>query len=461
MDGDAWRLEAQVLEAVQTKGLAQPGDTVLVAVSGGADSVALLAALHALRGPLGVTIHAAHYEHGIRAEASRADAGYVQALCARLGVPCQMGEGDVPALRAAWKCSLEDAARRARYAFLEAAAARAGASVIALAHQLEDQAETMLLHLVHGCGLQGLRGMRARQGNRIRPLLEIPRAALEAYLIARGIPWREDATNADTAHARNLLRHSVFPHLRQLNPRVAQAMARTAVLAGRAADQLERAAAQDLAGRTKRMPYGAFWEPARTPSPEAVRLFAARAGVPALDARQTDGLVGITPGKTANLPGGWRALRTPRRLHLLKPAPDAARLDEGDIVRTDAPPGWTGDGVHTQAVDAEALEGAVFRFRRPGDVFAPLGGGTQKLKQTLMDAGIDRPFRDMLPLLARDNRVLWIVGLKAGRDAAVGPDTRRAVRLTYAGSLPWALPADTPCQAYDQGMQVDGGTDDD
>lgn len=442
MDSRGERLEAQVLETIRTHGLAGPGDTVLVAVSGGADSVALLLLLCALQGPLGIAVRVAHYEHGIRGEASREDARFVQALCGRLSVPCAVGEGDVPALRAAWRCSLEEAARRARYAFLEATAARTGADVIALAHQQEDQAETLLLHLTHGCGLEGLRGMRMRQGNHIRPLLSISRDALVAYLRARGASWREDATNADTAHARNLLRHAVFPVLRRLNPRIAEAMGRTASIAGQAADRLASEASEALRGSMKMLPYGAFWMPQDAVAADALRLFAARAGVPPLDARQTEAALGLRPGDMTNLPGGWRMLRTRWRLHLLRPDPALAVLDASAFVQAEAPPGFVGDGVCVQALDATAAEGAVLRFRQAGDVFAPLGGGTQKLKQTLMDAGVDRPFRDILPVLAKGNRVLWIVGLKAGRDAAIRPDTRRAVQWTYLGDLPWTLPVD-------------------
>ncbi len=440
MMGD-FALSAQVAAFIAQNRLLSPGDRVLVAVSGGADSVALLTLLLEMREALGISVTVAHYEHGIRGEASREDARFVQAFCAEWGVSCQVGHGDVPELAARTKCSLEDAARQARYAFLEEAAESAGANKIALAHQLEDQAETLLLHLVHGCGLDGLAAMRPRQGNRIRPLLDTPRAALEEYLRVRGIVWREDATNLDTVHARNLLRREVFPLLRRLNPRAAEAMARTAAQAAQAADRQAVYAAAALVGHVKWLPYGAFWLlEGQSPMPEAVRAFARWAGVPPLDARQTDEVTRLAPGEMANLPEGWRALRTARRMHLLAPKPAVPILDEAAFAREACGLADLGDGIRVQAFDADKLDGAAFRFRREGDVFAPLGSdGTQKLKRTLQDAGIDRPFRSHMPVLARGNRVLWIVGLRPARDAAVTPETERAMRIRYMGDLPWEI----------------------
>lgn len=434
-------LEAQVLRVLREETRVRAGDPVLAAVSGGADSVALLLLLSVAQREMGISLEAAHYEHGIRGEASRGDAAFVLALCEKLAVPCHVQHGDVPALRAQWRCSMEEAARRARYAFFEETAALCGARFIALAHQQEDQAETLLLHLVHGAGLQGLSAMRARQGNRIRPLLGVPRRALEAYLREKGQPWREDASNEDTRHARNLLRHEVFPVLQRMNPNVHEAMARTAALAAQAYGTLREAAEAALEGRVKMLSYGALWAVGeQSLPPEAVRLFAEKAGVPPPEAGHVRAVCALCPGQTANLPGGWRALRTRERLHLLRPNPLPHAINPADFSRGPPREGFLGNGIRAQVFDACALEGAAFRTRRPGDTFAPLGcGGTQKLKQTLIDAGVDRPFRDLLPMLARGSRVLWIVGLKPSRDAAIGPATRARVQIDYRGDLPWEI----------------------
>lgn len=441
VDGSLMPLEERVLDSMRAQGLVSPGDTVLVAVSGGADSMALLLILCAVQAQVPLSVHVAHYEHGIRGEASLQDAAFVQVFCQEWGIPFHLGRGDVPALAALERRSLEDAARKARYAFLEETAARIGADRIALAHQQEDQAETLLLHLVHGSGLQGMAGMRPRRQNRIRPLLDIPRAELEAYLRAKGVTWREDETNADTAYARNVIRREVLPRLARLNPRVAEAMARAAGHAAEAYDELVQVARAQLSGRTKRLPYGAFLDlTGQVPMKEALRLFCRDAGVPELDAEQTGGLAQLAPGGMLNLPGGWRAYRSRTRLHLLDPMPVAPQLALDDFVQTPANPLETGDGIRTQVLDASLVAEATFRFRQDGDTFAPIGmEGTQKLKHTLQAAGIDRPFRDLLPVLAIGSRVLWIVGIKAGRDAAITANTHRAVRIDYHGDLPWEI----------------------
>lgn len=431
-------LEALTARALSQHNLVRPGERVLAAVSGGADSVALLLVLDALKASMGFSLVCAHYDHGIRGEASREDARFVRGLCRSLGVECIEGRGDVPSLARAWRASLEDAARRARYAFLEEAAARCGADKIALAHQREDQAETLLLHLAHGCGPEGLAAMRPLSGNRIRPLLGVSRAALEAYVSARGFSWRQDATNADLHHARNFLRHEVFPLLRRLNPRVEEAMANAAALCAQAVDEQALAAERALAGRVRRMPYGAFWRlPDGDVTAAQARAFARWAGVPPLNRPQSEALAAA---RSANLPGGWRSLRTPARLHLLCGAGAAYTYRPEDFTAEPCAPDTPCDGVRVQVLDADRLSGAVFRARRDGDRFAPLGmEGEQKLKRTLQDAKVDLPFRDLLPVLARDGRVLWIVGLKASREAAVTADTRRAVQIRFRSALPWDM----------------------
>lgn len=433
-------LENQILAHIREKALFTPAGKALVAVSGGADSMALLHILVSLREALSLSLIAAHYDHGIRGEASRADAAFVIRACEELGVPCFLGEGDAAYAAAQARCSLEDAARRLRYAHFDAVAKAEGARWIALAHQREDQAETLLLHLIHGAGLSGLSGMRAVSGNRVRPLLDTPREALCGYLRARGIQWREDETNQDAFCTRNFLRHSVFPLLAKVNPRVAEAMGRTAHIIARAADREEALAREQLSGRVKRMPYGAFWALGEAlPDAETARAFARWSGALPIDARMTEAL---TRREGCNLPGGWRAYFSKTRLHLLSPKWDRPALSEADFIIAPCERDAPCDGVRTQVFDAEKVHRAGFRQRREGDVFAPLGGpGTQKLKKTMQASGIDRPFRDLLPLLATDNRILWIVGARASQDAAVTGQTKSCVRMTYTGSLPWEIEA--------------------
>ncbi len=196
-------------------------DSVLVAVSGGADSVALL---HMLREE-GRELAAAHYNHGLRPEAD-ADEAFVKTLCEDWGIPFTAGRGDVAAEAARRGAGVEETAREMRYAFLEPVRSERGLCRIATAHNADDNAETVLLNLVRGAGLSGLCGIPPQRGHIIRPILHLSRAEILAYLTEHNLPYREDASNADTVYRRNYLRHEIIPALKTLNPALTDAVTR-------------------------------------------------------------------------------------------------------------------------------------------------------------------------------------------------------------------------------------------
>jgi tRNA(Ile)-lysidine synthetase-like protein len=248
--------------------LFRPGDAVVVGVSGGPDSLCLLHLLHGLAPELGLCLHVAHLDHGLRGEDARSDARFVAEFAGSLGLPCTVGEADVRALAAAPGVSLEEAARQARYRFLGEVAHAAGAQTIAVGHNADDQAETVLMHFLRGSGLAGLRGMlpKARLGEYrlgeddislagrrtssalrgprlvevggddlwlIRPLLATPRRAIVAYCVAHGLQPRFDQSNEDTTFFRNRLRHELLPILETYNPAIRAVLARTAAALAR------------------------------------------------------------------------------------------------------------------------------------------------------------------------------------------------------------------------------------
>lgn len=215
-------------------GLLPQGELILCALSGGRDSVALL---HFLK-EHGLSVAAAHFDHHLRPNSGE-DALFCRDLCRKWNIPFYLGEGQVADLPG----NTEANAREARYAFLERTAEEIGAACIATAHNADDNLETVLLHLTRGCGLNGLTGIRPRRGKVVRPMLKTPRAAVDCYVERFALPFREDATNADTAYARNRLRHQVLPVLRSINPRVAEA-------AGRMTDTLR----EDMAFLTAHRP---------------------------------------------------------------------------------------------------------------------------------------------------------------------------------------------------------------
>ncbi len=227
-------VEAVVALAVADDALWPAGATVVAAVSGGADSLCLLGALLALRaarqpGAPGEIV-VATLDHGLRDAAGAADARWVAELSANLGLRCVAERVDTHALAQANHLSLEDAARRLRYAFLRRVAREVGAARIALGHTLDDQAETILLHLLRGSGLDGLAGMRPVRGDLARPLLDLTHAQAVAYCAARGWLPREDLTNRDERYLRNRVRRRLLPLLEAYNPGVRQTLARNAAL---------------------------------------------------------------------------------------------------------------------------------------------------------------------------------------------------------------------------------------
>ena len=413
--------------------LIPPGSAVVVAVSGGADSLALLHALHALRERLGCRLHAATFDHGLRGSASAADVDFVASFCAALNVPVVTGRAEQPA-------AAEAELRAARYAFLAAAARAAGAQRVAAGHHAGDQAETVLLRLVRGTGSAGLTAMSPAAPlpgspdlTLIRPLLALTRAEIDAYCAAQGLTPRQDSTNLDTAYARNRLRVEVIPALERINPQAQRALTRFAAQAAADHDYLQRALAQTIAPHISREPGRISLERAafRSLHPALRWRFvywaarelnsSAEVGFNQVEAACALALAKHT-GAAATLAGGLRLrLDYAHVVVELAAAPHPALacplLEPGAVVpvaipgSTPLPGGWLLHaelglcGDHTLHLPAGAQ--AVIRTRFPGDRFAPpsLGGRRQKLKQWLNDRRIPRRLRDHLPLLVVDGLV--------------------------------------------------------
>ncbi len=452
----AAKLTTQVLDTVRRHGLLHGGETVLIAVSGGADSVGLLDVLGELRPTLGLTLACVHVHHGLRAEAD-ADADFVRCLCEMLDVPFHLE-------RVAVRCEppwegLEAEARRARYAALEGRGSALGASRIATAHTADDQAETVLMRLLQGAGPRGLAGIAPARGPFIRPLLDTRREEIVSHLVSRGLGCVEDVTNRDPRFLRNRMRHDVLPFLTHVfGPGVVESLCRGADrIRGLVAD-LERQARSELRRLATRGPSGIVFHVAellRRPEELAVqtlmlaaaelgetrprraaaqhamrRLLLARAPRRSLRmgrlSMERSGpwlRVGPTPlpalvARPLHLPGSVDLTELGLRLdaRCLEPGPDYAPPDEARRV----------------AFDADRLPAALgVRSRRPGDRFTPFGGpGERRLKSFLIDAGIPRWERSRIPLLEAAGDIIWVAGVRRGHTAPVGPSTKRILEVT-------------------------------
>lgn len=418
------------------------GKRVLIALSGGADSVALTAMLAEARPALGLTLFAAHLDHGIRPE-SAGDAAWCRALCEGLNIPFYARRVDVPALAAESGEGLETVARRLRHDWLRQLRAELGADCVALAHHLDDQAETVLMHLCRGAGPEGITGMAAVSGTLVRPLLSLRKRELIDYLNRRGLSWREDATNAVADNPRNALRLRAIPELEKIYPSFAVAAARYAQSARIESDYVAEQARQWLYERLSEGPFGQYLS-LKPPAPPALLRRAIRAlcgedlGWDKLNA--VAALAEAERG-VCQVNGLLTVERGHRGLYFLRKAatamPEAPLVMNGktrlpglcEIEAEDAAPVPVRDDAMRQVLDAGALCGAVLRTRRPGDRIRPLGCGDKLLSDYLTDKKVDRPLRDCIPLVAAGNRVLWACGLGIAAEAALTAGTARAVAL--------------------------------
>lgn len=425
-----------------------PQHAVLVGLSGGVDSVVLLHLLCGLReqGRLSAVM-AAHLHHGLRGAEADADAAFCEALCGAWDVPFVCGRAEVRTVAAEKGLSLETAAREERYAFLKRAAAQLGADCIAVAHHMDDQAETLLLHLLRGSGLDGLAGMRPRTGNIVRPLLAARRQDIEAYAQAHGLAFCTDATNASDAMTRNRVRHELLPLLCSFNPRAVEHLCATASLLAQDADYLNaaaRAAAGAAAGRD-----GAGRK-ALLALPDAVRsrvlkrlLFEAQGGeVERRDVARLEALLEARTGTQIELRGGAAAWVDAERLYVGRPPQESAfAVPFAAPGRTQTPRGAfvavadrlsRPGGAHEACIDWDALpEDAVVRTRREGDRFHPLGApGDRKLSDVMTDRKLPRWERDV-PLLCSGARVLWMPGYTIADSIKITPHTERTLHIIF------------------------------
>ncbi len=414
------------------KDLGKPS-RVTAAVSGGADSVALLQALAELARTESMELSAAHVDHGLR-ETSGRDAAFVAEMCRDLRIPCQV-------CRVQIQGTSEDAARQARYEALGEACLENGAAVLALAHHRRDQAETMLLHLFRGSGAGGLAAMRERaeRGELLlwRPLLNVSPEIIRATLTEKGIPWVEDETNARDDYQRNYVRHRVLPAITARFPHAEEAMGRTARIFADEDDYFRKEARRFLKAEGNASLDGPClwvrWKQLQELHP-ALRRYALRLACPVkLDAATTEALMAMKPGQKMNLPEEGRAECSGEYLHfiLANPAPPTP----GKLI---VQPwyGETGNGKRVQAVKRSVYEQCELRFLQPGDRMHPLGAkGSKSMQDYFVDKKVPRPFRAYTPLLCIGNHVVWAVGVGVGEEARVNPGND-AVLLDYQGYLP-------------------------
>lgn len=430
-------MNRSVLDFCREEALFSPGDRVVCAVSGGADSVALLCCLLSLREELGITVCAAHFNHRLRGGESDADEAFVRALCAEKDVALFTGSADVARVCRERGLSLETAARETRYAFLRTLPC----DRLATAHNADDNAETVLLHLLRGSGLRGLCGIPVKNGRLVRPLLQQTRAQILCYLQSLGQSWREDSTNAEDGCARNRLRHQVLPLLRQEQPSLSQRLAAQSRLLRQEDAFLDTLAADCLirqGGGYAVSPLLAAPLPLRR---RALRLMVGQVLAQDVSYCHIAALLQLLessdPSACCCLPGGLTVRRCYDTLELCTDAPAAfspARLAvpgstelPGLGLRLTAAlvPCWkkTENTPFHFAIKYDMINGEVFsaRPRQTGDVLRLPNGHRKSLKKLCTDRKIPRMRRDQLVVLAQGERVLAVSAFGVSADALPRP----------------------------------------
>lgn len=446
----------QVFEFIKEHNMIHAQDCVVAGVSGGADSLCLLFVLLEFQKEIDFQIEVVHVEHGIRGAESLEDADFVERICKERNLSFHIYRYDVPQAAAAARISVEEAARRCRYEAFDKAAGQYGGTKIAVAHNEDDQAETILWNLVRGSGVKGLCGMRPVNGQVIRPLLKTTRKEIEAYLAGRGVDYRTDSTNLGTDYSRNKLRHQVIPILKEdLNSQAVRHIAEAGERLYKAEEFLvkQSAAAAEKIGR---MEDGSAWirRSSLLREEEIIQEYILKywmeqlemglRDIGAVHIAQLRKLAGGSSGRMLQLPGGRQCRCTGDYLVLgrfwpreTKPGccelmiPGETRYGKWRII-TELLPGEKQiipENQYTKWLDYDTIKDTVYlRGRKSGDYFYT-AGGRKKLKKYLIDEKVLHEERDQIPLVADGAHILWIVGYRISERCKITKDTKMILKI--------------------------------
>lgn len=492
-------LEQRVLGFIRERCLVSGQRQLVVAVSGGQDSVCLLHILVKLQQALNVKLHVAHLNHQLRGAESEDDAQYVAHLAHQLDIPATIEQRDVKAYQARQRISLEEAAREVRYTFLAQVARSIGVDRVAVGHTTDDHVETILMHLIRGTGTRGLRGLqpnslRQSSGSSltiIRPLLQVSRCETAAYCHDHQLMPRIDASNLLLSSLRNRIRHQLLPLLRSYNPRVTEALLRTARIAGDDLAFLEGESARLWGSIAQKQGDTIIFDKEKfLELPVALQRHLLRAAIEGLlsglkdiETRHIEGIIAALTkpaGKRLSLPGGlvfaieynryllgldpaalspfpvlrkeivlripgetlfpdWRITATIIDPSVVKGKPEGANAPSE--TKTSLPltkgKGIKGTGLINDNLiayfDLNKVGGKVIvRCRQSGDRFQPLGmSQPKKLGEFMIDAKIPRAWRQRVPIVCSPQYILWVVGWRIDDRVKVTENTRQVLCLEF------------------------------
>lgn len=457
----------KALDTIRTWKMIQPRDRVLAGVSGGADSVCLLMVLLELKKEIDFEIKVVHVEHGIRGAESLRDAEYVKNLCTKYGIDYECVSFDIPSMARKEKLSTEEAGRIARYQAFEQVGERWNATRIAVAHNQNDQAETILWNLARGSGLDGAAGIRPVRGKIIRPLLECSRSEIEEFLRKKDITWCEDCTNRELDYTRNIIRNQLLPDMeKQLNNKVIAHLAAFGTEMRRTEEllqTLEEEACRKMAvirPGEARIKVEKFGREAALLQERMIRNCLKKAGCGLKDLQREHierirDLADMQSGKKVSLPGKWTAHREFDQLVIQKEG-EAYKKELPEIQlkipgETQAETGYFVTRIisnenqpivqkkYTKWLNYDKIsKGILLRGRKTGDyLVVNRQGGRKKLKAYLTEEKIPASQRDHVWLLTSGEEVLWVVGYRISEAYKVEKSTEKILEITYKEAASW------------------------
>lgn len=450
----------KILDFIRRNRLFAPGDRVIVALSGGADSVCLLIVLNELKEELGLELKAVHVHHGLRGEEADRDSLYARELSGKLEVPFACVRVDAAQYAREQGMSVEEAGRHLRYEIFERERLSFGGTKIAVAHHADDQAETILYNLFRGTGLKGLGGMRPVRGRIVRPLLSVGRAEILAYLKEKGISYCEDSTNASADYVRNRIRGQILPSVReQINKKAGENILHAGEMAAKADAYLEKQAEGLLKA-------GGIWETdengvclacgagteALLAEDDIVRTYVIRRMIRSVNDSMKDitmihvenvsALLSGPVGKQADLPHGLAAVRTAGKLWIKKKNQMEAVENERDSqlphlefkVFSYKKGQKIPKNGYTKWFDYDKIKCALsVRYRETGDYFTLSGGGRKTVKAFMIDEKIPKEDREKIPLVADGSHVLWVIGYRISEYYKITDDTHTVIQMQLDG----------------------------
>lgn len=453
-------MENKVKENIISNLLIEPGDTVLAAVSGGPDSMAMLYCLFKLTGQMDFRLAVAHVNHGVRGKEAERDQHFVEAEAGRLGIPYHTTNVDMVGYGRELGISSEEAGRILRYGFFRDVLKGYGKGKIAVAHNMNDQAETILYRIMRGTGISGIKGMSIIKDGVIRPLLNIPRGEIEEYISINNIDIVQDHTNLETVYTRNRIRLELLPYIiENFNPNIIEGLFRLSMTAAADMEIIEAAVEKKYKMVVKKQEDNSIIFKGRCFNDEPIgmrsrlirkAIHSVKGDLNGIEEKHINSVLNLfekaQTGSSLNLPAEVAAMviyedliiahggKVPVCLPTVELKlgknwiPDWGLEIELEVI--DPTTGRYPKG-NTVVLDADMLKGPLLlRQRMEGDRFSPIGlNGSKKLKDYFIDKKIPRHDRDIVPILIDSEGIIWVAGHSIDQRCRLGKDTKKALKI--------------------------------